>query len=798
MSRISQLTALARIFLLALAFILASPLAANAQFIPSTATSDAQSPDAMQKVLEEASRDGSTIIMISPKDAGNSARDSDDSMGAERFLEARARIRSVMGSWHTLPETMTATLQKAGPAEGLRWIIPSIVTAIAGLLLAKLITTPVQRWTRDHFSYMYRPDPRTAADKFRYLLFRALLAVVYAGIFFGTMIAVALVFDPQIEASRRLIFEIALGYATYRLLRYAVSWNLFAPDVGSHRLVNLTDDEAQSIHRGWIIAVVAGIIVAVVGRFFVFTALDLQGKGVTDILTADHLDLIQVMVAAFAILVTVVFTLATWKQWTKAFAPPDPDTPFQQFLSGLLRLTPIVWLLYSFFAFGMFIFQLALGRPAPAAVIAAPYLVLWIGGVVYGLILILIQFFYDRREKRFAARVAEERARMARDEETQEAALDHESGEEMMTPGRPSPFEFQPAFRAFFEHSALAIVVAFGVGELLRVWGIHPETDKNMVTAALNIGLASILCWLAYRAVAAFIDRKLEEEGGVPTSEDEEMGGEGGGAGATRMATLLPILRYILVFAIISIAVMVFLSSLGFDIGPIFAGAGVVGIAVGFGAQTLIRDIFSGAFFLLDDAFRKGEYVEIGATKGVVEKISVRSFQLRHHLGALHTIPFGEITQLTNYSRDWVMMKLPLRVTYDTDVEKVRKLVKKLGQRLLEHPQVGHTFLQPLKSQGVYKMEDSAMIIRVKFMTRPGEQFVTRKVVYESIQDLFAREGIKFAHKEVTVRLADGERVEDLTPEQKEAATAAARSIVDQEEEAAQAAGKGQSGGSDR
>ena len=75
-------------------------------------------------------------------------------------------------------------------------------------------------------------------------------------------------------------------------------------------------------------------------------------------------------------------------------------------------------------------------------------------------------------------------------------------------------------------------------------------------------------------------------------------------------------------------------------------------------------------------------------------------------------------------------MKLPLRVTYDTDVEKVRKLVKKLGQELQKHPQIGHTFMQPLKSQGVYKMEDSAMIIRVKFMTKPGEQFVTRKVVY--------------------------------------------------------------------
>ena len=239
-----------------------------------------------------------------------------------------------------------------------------------------------------------------------------------------------------------------------------------------------------------------------------------------------------------------------------------------------------------------------------------------------------------------------------------------------------------------------------------------------------------------------------------------------------------------MIFLVFSIAGMVILSNMGFDIGPIFAGAGVVGIALGFGAQTLIRDVFSGAFFLLDDAFRKGEYVEINSTRGTVEKISVRSFQLRHHLGALHTIPFGEVKQLTNYSRDWMMTKLPLRVTYDTDVEKVRKLIKELGQSLLEDPQIGHEFMEPLKSQGVYKMEDSAMIIRVKFMTKPGKQFVIRKKVHESIQELFAEAGIRFAHKEVTVRLADGGKVDDLTEKQKQAAASAARSVIDADADA--------------
>ena len=220
---------------------------------------------------------------------------------------------------------------------------------------------------------------------------------------------------------------------------------------------------------------------------------------------------------------------------------------------------------------------------------------------------------------------------------------------------------------------------------------------------------------------------------------------------------------------------------MGVNVAALFAGAGIVGLAIGFGSQTLVRDILSGAFFLMDDAFRKGEYIDVGEVKGTVEKISLRSFQLRHHLGMLHTIPFGEIQYLTNFSRDWVMMKLPLRVTYDTDVERVRKLIKKLGIALLDDPVVGEKFIQPLKSQGVIQMDDSAMIIRVKFMTRPGEQWVLRKKVFAEIRELFEREGIKFAHREVTVRIPDLDKKNgDLSEEEMRAIGAAARRVGDQ------------------
>ena len=202
-------------------------------------------------------------------------------------------------------------------------------------------------------------------------------------------------------------------------------------------------------------------------------------------------------------------------------------------------------------------------------------------------------------------------------------------------------------------------------------------------------------------------------------------------------------------------------------------GAGVLGLAIGFGAQKLVTDIISGLFYLIDDAFRAGEYVDIGVVKGRVEATNVRSLVLRHHRGPLHTVPYSEIKHLTNYSRDWVIMKLEFRVTYDTDVNKVKKIFKQIGQDLLDDPVIGQDFLEPFKSQGVKSMEDSAMIVRGKFMTKPGDQFTIRKEIYTRVQKAFEENGIQFAHRRVAVDLPPGFENHPQTEQIAEAAAAA-------------------------
>ena len=167
----------------------------------------------------------------------------------------------------------------------------------------------------------------------------------------------------------------------------------------------------------------------------------------------------------------------------------------------------------------------------------------------------------------------------------------------------------------------------------------------------------------------------------------------------------------------------------------------------------MVRDVFSGIFFLLDDAFRVGEYIELDTDlRGEVEAISIRSLQLRHHRGPVITIPFGELKQITNHNRDWVIYKMQFRMEPDTDPEAFRKLVKKIGQEFMEHPEHGGKFIEPLKSQGVYYVDDdSALVMRVKFKCRPRAQFVLRREIYHRLRAAFAENGLRIARRKVEV-----------------------------------------------
>ncbi|RBW56072.1 mechanosensitive ion channel family protein [Ruegeria sp. A3M17] len=306
--------------------------------------------------------------------------------------------------------------------------------------------------------------------------------------------------------------------------------------------------------------------------------------------------------------------------------------------------------------------------------------------------------------------------------------------------------------------------------DLSEIAGGGDESGSKLIQFFIIIAVGYIL----NEVVSLWINRRLAKEQTAAEESPDQEAGEGGGSGGSRLATVLPLLRVTAQVAIAVIFVLLALGALGLDITPLLAGAGILGLAIGFGAQKLVSDIVGGIFFLIDDAFRVGEYVDIGGTMGTVEKISIRSMQLRHHRGLVHTIPYGEIQKITNFSRDWVIMKLKFTVPFDTDPNKVKKIFKKIGAEMMEDEVHKDGFLQPFKSQGVFDFDDVGMIIRGKFMAKPGKQFTLRKEIFNRVKAAFKENGIDFARREVRVAIPGLDEAENLTEEQKAAVGAAA------------------------
>ena len=290
-----------------------------------------------------------------------------------------------------------------------------------------------------------------------------------------------------------------------------------------------------------------------------------------------------------------------------------------------------------------------------------------------------------------------------------------------------------------------AYLIAWLLGLDLVAMTMRDTLATRLLRGAINAVVIVLLADFAWHLARAWIDRRLAEAnaGGDATVDEIRR--------RARLRTLLPILRNVLLVVLVVMAGLMALSALGVQIGPLIAGAGVIGVAVGFGAQTIVKDIISGMFYLLDDAFRVGEYIVSGSYKGTVESFSLRSIKLRHHRGYLYTVPFGELGAVQNMSRDWVIDKLSVGVTYDTDLDQAKRIIKQIGKELQADPEFAPHIIETLKMQGVEQFGDFAIQLRMKMTTKPGEQFVIRRRAYGMIKKAFAANGIEFAFPTVTV-----------------------------------------------
>lgn len=292
---------------------------------------------------------------------------------------------------------------------------------------------------------------------------------------------------------------------------------------------------------------------------------------------------------------------------------------------------------------------------------------------------------------------------------------------------------------------------------VLLAWDIDPFASdatgaRRILPGLVSAALVIVVGVSVWRTVSAFFDVYAPE-----TAEDADASVPGGEAGrsGSRLETIFPIFRIVSATLIIAMTIMLALAALGVQIGPLLAGAGVIGLAFGFGAQTLVKDVIAGIFYLYEDAFRVGEFIETGEGKGAVERILLRSVQLRHPRGAIFTIPFGSMGTIKNHSRDWVTMKFSFEVAPTEDLERVRKLVKKVGAALAADPDIGDQFIEPLKSQGAIAMVGPNYQVGVKFTCHPGEQFLIRRKAFAAIQKAIKEHGIQLSIPRVIVDSPD-------------------------------------------
>lgn len=282
---------------------------------------------------------------------------------------------------------------------------------------------------------------------------------------------------------------------------------------------------------------------------------------------------------------------------------------------------------------------------------------------------------------------------------------------------------------------------------VLQTWGLDvfswftSEVGRFVLGRAILIFLIICIALVAWEFVSALIERYLSgtDTAGSPVARSQ------------RARTLLPLLRNVFTVVLAVVVVMTVLSELGLNIAPLLAGAGVVGLAVGFGAQTLVKDVITGVFILLEDSISAGDVVDVAGHSGVVESVTIRTLRLRDISGTIHTVPFSEVSSIKNLTRDYSFAFMEIGVAYREDIDAVISVIEELGAELRADPAFAPHILEDIQVQGLDRFADSAVIIRARIKTKPLQQWGIRRAFNLRMKRRFDELGIEIPFPHQTV-----------------------------------------------
>lgn len=297
------------------------------------------------------------------------------------------------------------------------------------------------------------------------------------------------------------------------------------------------------------------------------------------------------------------------------------------------------------------------------------------------------------------------------------------------------------------EKAGRVLLVLFAGLGVLQAWGVDilswaaSENGRGVVGSVVTIVIIVVIAFAAWEVVSALIERYLaaKDSGGDTVARSQ------------RVRTLLPLLRNVFMVALTVMAALTVLSELGINIGPLLAGAGVVGLAVGFGAQTLVKDIITGLFILLEDSISVGDVVDVAGHSGVVETLTIRTIRLRDVQGTVHTVPFSEVSSVKNLTKDFSYALMEIGIAYREDVDDVIGVIQDVGAVLRTDEALTEAILEDIQVQGLDRFDDSAVVIRARIKTKPLQQWAVRRAFNKALKRRFDELGIEMPFPHQTI-----------------------------------------------
>ncbi|HUU68213.1 MAG TPA: mechanosensitive ion channel family protein [Planctomycetota bacterium] len=268
---------------------------------------------------------------------------------------------------------------------------------------------------------------------------------------------------------------------------------------------------------------------------------------------------------------------------------------------------------------------------------------------------------------------------------------------------------------------------------------------REIVAAGLRIVLIIALAIVAYRVIKFVIDRFAARL--ADRTKDEEL--------KKREATLAKVVSHLVLAVILVVTVITLLGQLGVEVGPVLAAVGVAGLAIGFGAQALVKDVITGFFVLLENQAREGDVISAGGVAGVVESINLRMIVLRDLNGNVHYIPHSQIGVLTNMTKEYSRLVVDVGVAYKEDVDEVMQILKQVGDELAGDEQFKDNITGPYEIMGVEKFADSAVVIRTRITTKPIQQWGVARELRRRIKKTLDARNIEIPFPHITMYMGE-------------------------------------------